>query len=559
MKRVVATLLAAFLVIVCAGCVGIPRSGDVQEGQPVTADDGLDITFIPSGPQPGSTPEQVLRGFIAAASGPQNNFAVAREYLAPRIEREWQPDVSVLVDASAERRFQAEGDSVQLLSVFPDAQVDANGVYERNPSDNPVVLAYGFEQIDGEWRISSAPDGIVLDASTFTTVFGTYALMFFDPTWTYLVPDVRWFPTRASTATTVVKELLDGPSPWLSGGVRTAFPDGTALSTQSVTLDGDVVRMDFSGGFTGENAVAQSRMRAQLAASLTGIGTLGPDSISSQGAVVTIDTLTVPSPRVDARALVLAEDGFGFLSGDVIERIDGLSPAVEGLAPSAVSVGVGLAFAAALTPDGVFIVPSTGDDPLRVDGRGDLVPPTVDPFGYTWSVPSEDPGAVLAFRRDGSSTEVATPWPEASSITSLQVSRDGTRIAALVTTASTTRLVVAAVTRSEPTGPPTAIGDLYELDETTNRPVAVTWVDDRSVAALTEDDEGDGEIEVYTIGSSSMIAPALAGATTVVGANTPQQIRALLGTGEIRVRSGSGWQTRATGIQVLATQLASLG
>lgn len=559
MKRIVAAILAAFVVIVCAGCVGIPRSGDVQEGKPITADDGLDITFIPSGPQPGSTPEQVLRGFIAAATGPQNNYAVAREYLAPEIERSWRPDVSVLVDASAERRFQAEGDAVQLLSVYPDAQVDASGLYERNPSDNPVVLSYGFEQVGGEWRISSAPDGIVLDASTFTTVFGAHALMFFDPTWTYLVPDVRWFPTRASTATTIVKELLDGASPWLGPGVRTAFPDGTALSTQSVTVDGDVVRMDFSSGFTGENAVAQSRMRAQLSASLSGIGTLGPDSISSQGAVVAIDTLTVPSPRVDARALVLAEEGFGFLSGDVVERIDGLSPAVEGLAPTAVSVGVGLAFAAALTADGVFIVPSSGDDPLRVDARERLIAPTVDPFGYTWTVPADDPGAVLAFRRDGSSAEVETPWPEASSIASLQVSRDGTRIAALVTTASTTRLVVAAVTRSEPTGPPTAIGDLYELDETFSSPVAVTWVDDRSVAALTEDDEGDGEIEVYTIGSSSTIAPALAGATTVVGANTPQQIRALLDTGEIRVRSGSGWQTRATGVSVLATQLASLG
>ncbi|RWZ68555.1 hypothetical protein ELQ92_04950 [Labedella populi] len=559
MKRIVASILAAFLVIVCAGCVGIPRSGVVQEGKPITADDGLDITFIPSGPQPGSTPEQVLRGFIAAATGPQNNYAVAREYLAPGIEREWRPDVSVLVDASADRRFEAEGDAVQLLSVYPEAQVDASGLYERNPSDNPVVLTYGFEQVEGEWRISSAPDGIVLDASTFTTVFGAHALMFFDPTWTYLVPDIRWFPTRASTATTVVKELLDGPAPWLSGGVRTAFPDGTALSTQSVTVDGDVVRMDFSSGFTGENAVAQSRMRAQLSASLTGIGMLGPDSISSQGAVVDIDILTVPSPRVDARALVLAEEGFGFLSGDVVERIDGLSPAVEGLAPSAVSVGVGLAFAAALTTDGVFVVPSGGEDPLRVDARGRLIAPTVDPFGYTWSVPQDDPGAILAFRRDGSSTPVETPWPEASSITSLQVSRDGTRIAALVTTASTTRLVVAAVTRSEPAGPPTAIGDLYELDETLGSPLAVTWVDDRTVASLTEDEEGDGEIEVYTIGSSSTIAPALAGATTVVGANTPQQIRALLETGEIRVRSGSGWQTRATGILVLATQLATLG
>lgn len=558
MKRVLSAVLAVLVLVVCAGCVGIPRSSDVQAGKPITTDDDLDITFIPSGPQAGSTPEQVLRGFIAAATGSQNNYAVAREYLAPGISESWQPDKSVLVDTASERRFQANGDTTQRLSVYPEAQVDERGLYERNPSDNPVQLDYRFEEVDGEWRISSAPDGIVLDSDTFMTVFGAHALMFFDPTWTYLVPDIRWFPTRASTATTVVKALLDGPSSWLSQGVRTAFPDGTSLSAQSVVVDGDIVRMDFSGGFVGENALGQSRMKAQLSASLAGIGTLGPDSISAAGAVVSIDTLTVPSPRVDARALVLSEEGFGYLTSDGVERIDGVSDDVEELSPSAVSVGVGAAFAAALTGDGLYIATGQGE-PLRVDSRADLIVPSVDPFGFTWSVPADDPGAVIAFQRDGSLTEVTTPWPEASSIASLQVSRDGTRVAALITSGSSTRLVVGAVVRAEPGGAPTAIGDLHELDETSNEPRALTWVDDRSVATLTQADDGTGEIEVQTIGSTATPAPSLDGATMIVGANTAQQVRALLDSGEVRVRSGSGWQTRATGIQVLATQLASLG
>jgi hypothetical protein len=558
MKRLLSALLAALVLVVCAGCVGIPRSSEVQAGKPVTTDDDIDITFIPSGPQAGSTPEQVLRGFIAAASGPQNNYAVAREYLAPSIAQSWQPDKSVLVDTSAERRFQAAGETKQRLSVYPEAQVDASGMYERVPSENPVPLEYAFEEVDGEWRISVAPDGIVLDSSTFATVFGAHALMFFDPTWTYLVPDIRWFPTRASTATTIVKALLDGPAPWLSSGVRTAFPDGTSLSAQSVIVDGDVVRMDFSGGFVSENALGQSRMKAQLSASLSGIGTLGPDSILAAGAVVAIDTLTVPSARVDARALVLSDDGFGFLTSDGIERVDGISPDIEDLAPTAVAAGGGLAFAAALTGDGVFVTTGEGD-PLRVDARSRLIAPSVDPFGYTWVVPADDPSAVIAYERDGTSSPVTTSWPEAGSITSMQVSRDGTRVTALITSGTTTRLVVAAVNRSEPGGAPTGIGDLHELDETVNEPRAVTWVDDRSVATLTETAEGAGEITVHTIGSITTPAPSLDGATMIVGANTAQQVRALLDSGEVRVRSGSGWQTRATGIRVLATQLASLG
>jgi hypothetical protein len=553
------SLVLVLVLLACTACVGIPRSGAVQAGRSVATDEDIDITFIPSGPQPGSTPEQVLRGFIAAATGPQNDYAVAREYLAPDLAESWQPDASVLVDTSADRRFETRVDETARLSVFPAAQVDGDGLYQPNPSDNPVDLDYAFEEIDGQWRISSAPDGIVLDSSTFATVFSAHSLMFFDPTWTYLVPDVRWFATRPSTATEVVQELLDGPSAWLSPGVRTAFPDGTSLASETVTVDGDAVRMNFSGGFVGENAIAQSRMKAQLSASLTGIGTVSQDSIAVEGAIVSIDTLSVPVPRVDARALVLSQEGFGYLSGGGVERIAGVSDGIESLSPSAVSMGVGSAFAAALASGGVYVVPADGSAPVNVDARAGLIAPSVDPFGYTWSVPRDDPSALVAFDRDGGSTPVTTSWPEASSIAAFQVSRDGTRVAALVSSGGVTRVVVAAVTRSEPGGAPTGIGDLFEVGETVDTPVALTWVDDGSFATLVHGDGGDGRIEIHTIGSRSEVAPALSDATTIVGVNTPQQVRALVGSGEIRVRSGSGWQTRATGVQVLATQLATLG
>ena len=60
------------------------------------------------------------------------------------------------------------------------------------------MLTYSFVQENGEWRISGGPDGIVLSQSSFSVVFTERALYFFDPTYTYLIPDVRWFASRAT-------------------------------------------------------------------------------------------------------------------------------------------------------------------------------------------------------------------------------------------------------------------------------------------------------------------------------------------------------------------------
>ena len=80
-------------------------------------------------------------------------------------------------------------------------------------------------QVDGEWRISKLPDGTAIPEETFKVIYGAYPIYFYDPTFTYAVPDVRWF-IKKKTVKSMTSALLGGPAPYLKGAVVSAFPSG---------------------------------------------------------------------------------------------------------------------------------------------------------------------------------------------------------------------------------------------------------------------------------------------------------------------------------------------
>lgn len=555
--RSIAVAVAASLLL--AGCSGIPQSGAPRIGQPVTGAEDPEVQFIADSPQAGATQEQILRGFIDAASSPREDYATAREYLAPTIRSTWNPDLNVIVDEAAQRSYLAVDDISMQLTVAPLAEVNAQGEYAEFSTRTPLTQGYSFTEVKGEWRISVAPDRVILDSQRFEDVFSSYALTFFDPSWTYLVPDLRWFPSRASTGTRIVKALLDGPSPLLAGAVTTAFPEGTALTRSAVPVVGDVAQVDLSSDAFQADEVTLQRMQAQLTGSLTGVSAINSVSITVNNSTENIPAVTVTPPRTDPRALVLSEDGFGFLSsGDTLERLPGISDQVEALRPDSVVVDAAHSLAAARTADGIWALRSGGAEPLRVDGRPGLVPPSLDPFGYIWSVPGSDPAALIVSRSDGAQMAVQTSWPEASAILSLAVSRDGTRALALVTVGNEPRLVVAGIQRDRD-DMPVSLGDPQVLAVGTGAAVTTTWVDDLTVATLTRAPDGTTSIVKQVIGGQSEVLQGPSGAVALVSGTGLRQLRAVVTGGNLAALRTSAWQVVGTGISLLATQLGSPG
>jgi hypothetical protein len=531
----------------------------VHEGQAAPQGDGPAAVFLPSRPQKDAPQESILRGFIEAASSPENKYAIAREFLTPGFREQWKPDAGVTVDGGGVIvPTSIDADTMQV-SVDPVAEVNASGEYRELDSSKPTPLRYSFAKVDGQWRISDAPDGIVIDETTFSYVFSPQALYFFDPSLTYLVPDLRWFPRGATAPTRIVKALLAGPAAWLDHAVVTAFPDGTELTADAVQVVGRDAKVDLNQEALSADRITAERMKYQLENSLpTGmsvtvtvnqnaqdIGELGPDAPEAD-------------PRIDARPLILRHDSFGFLpsAGTQLEPLAGISEAIAGLAPTAVSVSPEQSRAAALTASGVYGV-DAGKKPQLLDPRSGLIAPSIDTFGYVWSVPAGRPDELVVYSPAGDAVPLKTPWKEFTGITSLKVSRDGTRLIAVLRSATETRFLVAAITRDN--GRPTGVGDPLLLASDIGTAVDAAWIDGLTVAVLTTQPDAQPRILTQQIGGLRTPLEAPPGSVAMAGGNTLRELRTLTSDGGLEVQRGVGWQERIDGVTLVATQQGVAG
>lgn len=557
------------LALALVGCAGIPRAGSVQAGQAITqaGDNGFELNYSPSGPIAGASQEEILRGFIDAASSPQQGYAIAREFLAPDFASSWKPDENVTVDQESGRSFTSLDPATMQLAVSPVADVDASGNYTTVDATTPVTFHYRFASVTidkkKEWRITAAPNGTVLDQAKFSNVFTAHPLYFFNPSFTYLVPDLRWFPSRLSTATRIVKALLAGPSTWLgSQAVVSAFPSGTQLSLDSVPVTSSRAQVDLSAEANGADQTTMQRMKLQLAKSLIDVTSVSSVQVSIQGNPKSIEDLppgAVPlvNPAIDIRPLVVRTGTFGFLSGNDMKQIPGLSAKVAALKPAAVTVSADQNTAAVLAAAGVFEVRSATDAPALVDARQGLIAPSLDNYGYVWSVPANAPGQLMALAPDGTQTPVQTPWPDATSIVSLQVSRDGTRLIALLRTGSVTRFVATSILRGGDHNAPKQLGQPLELTDGGGTPLAATWIDELTVATLSTLPSGDNRIVVQQLGGQSSSVAGPAHAVTLVGAGSTSRYWVRTADGTVQGARGTGWQQKADGVSVIATQLGT--
>ena len=145
--------------------------------------------------------------------------------------------------------------------------VDADGVATQMPEGTKENIPVTLTQVDGEWRISKLPDGTAIPEETFKVIYGAYPIYFYDPTFTYAVPDVRWF-IKKKTVKSMTSALLAGPAPYLKGAVVSAFPSGMKLARESVPVVSGAAQVDLSAKELTE-ASTEDRLRMQTQLALT--------------------------------------------------------------------------------------------------------------------------------------------------------------------------------------------------------------------------------------------------------------------------------------------------
>ncbi|AYF97159.1 LpqB family beta-propeller domain-containing protein [Protaetiibacter intestinalis] len=546
--RMTAALLAGLVAL--TGCAGIPTGGPVGTAQLSSGDDGGDLVTIAEGPQPGASPEQLLANFLTAQRAPSGDYSVARLFLTDEFRTVWSPTERVLISNSPTTPTAVAEGSLRL-TVNVQAFVNSTGNYSELAKPEAQSLDYEFaKNADGEWRIASAPAGILLSTTQFATTFGAYPLYFFEPSGAFLVPDVRWFPDTASRPERIVTELLAGQSTWYQNGVLvTAFPSGTKV--QDVTIDSGTASVDLSSEVAAQPADARWRMQQQLVASLA-LGDVSSVQLTVGGLPIEVGSGTKPEwvLSVSSSPAGLADGSFGFLSAGGARSIPGISSTVEGLVPLGATLGRDATSAAVRTASGAWLVPADGD-PALLDPRSGIVDPGLDVQGYLWSAVAADPHSIVAYAADGTPHPLSTPYLEGE-IRALHVSRDGSRLLVGTQGDAGPAVTIVGIVR-DADGVPVGLGEPLELVVGEAPLLDATWVDASTVAVLSQ--EGDEtRVDLYRIGGRHESYGTVAQGVQLVGGNLADGLRVRGADGTVWRHSASGgWQSTGLVVSFLAT------
>lgn len=434
--------MAAVVLFVVSGCATIPTSGPVGKSDPLPPrGNSVNVNFQQFSPVDGASPESIIRGFIESGTGVNDNFQVARQYLTSGLAQSWAPDKRTLVytDTFSVEPTADKGSYTLGFEVI--STVDGTGVLTPAEQGSTERVSIELVQVEGQWRISKAPDGLVLSEATFQTLFSPVSLYFYDPTFTYGVPDVRWLAGRSTrTSTSIVQAMLNGPAPYLKGAVVSAFPNGITLERDSVPVTDGVAKIGLTAGPLLETSVKQrQQMRAQMLTTLqkslntvTEVKFLADEREIDMGGPGDIANPMIVENAVPPTQVALAKNELVSFDGTKIAPIPDMV-SVQGLAPAVPAVsysGRNFAFRAGAGNQIYSVVP--GQQPVLAIAGVALTPPSFGPNGWLWSAAGDGSGTVIAIQPDdggalGKPVVITVPWLVGHQVSTLRISRDGTR------------------------------------------------------------------------------------------------------------------------------------
>lgn len=553
---------ASFLLLL-TGCAAIPTSGAVLNSNVQDDTQTTNLRYYPASPVPGASREEVVQGFIDAGTGLQNNFAVARQFLTVAEASHWQPGKRVLI-TDGQVSMRSPGQSRVTVNVSVTGEIDEHGVYTERVSGKPTTLSFELTEENGQWRISEAPDGIVLLRQPFTDLFRATPLTFYDVQRRYLTTDLRWFPRDSDIIGRTVSELLAGPAQWLYPGaaVTSAFPPQTRLLSP-VTVSGGEATVNLSNEASASAEAGDlSLMRLQLEQTLGGFTEVTSVSMRVNNARIDAaaptDSEVVRRPDVNSLPLVYQQGHLGYLGTDSLIRPAGADrvDAVAGeLQPLRGALSASRKTATLLTERGTYVLRYGDAEATLVDSRGGQVEPALDNWDWVWTQSTTQNGLYVSQIGGGTMFELPLPTGVARNFTSHQVSRDGTKLAVLFTTREGVTLAIMPILRKG--GEPDALGDpllvpMPTAEETAND---VAWVDGNSVAMLVNNSSGSTEVRLYRVGGELTSLGTIPNAMQVAGANTLAGMRVVDKQGVVYAPRGTRWQASTATVNFLFAQM----
>ncbi|GAA4833897.1 LpqB family beta-propeller domain-containing protein [Luteimicrobium xylanilyticum] len=573
-SRAALVVLVAAVVGVLAACSSLPVTGGVHAGTTAVPGPGPVYLGTPDSPQEGASPLDIVRGFIdAQAAGVGDDFTVAKEYLAPDVTG-WDPWDSVTVFSGeptlAQRQTAPAGGGNKAPASTPTpgtrtvvhgelaslATVASDGEFQQEAPDRTKDLTFTLEaDSDGQWRITELDDGISMSAANFEYVYRSVSVYFPSMDHQMLVPDVRWFPQRTAQ-TQAVQAVLQGPVAWLRDSVDSVVPEGTTLSVDAVAVDEDgVATVDL----TAPALSASGTDRAVLLQQLTTVLTQFPQ-VRSVRLEVAGSPLKVTGPASLSRDPSPGDDPY-VVTDHKVRRLDAASGKQEALAgtvatPSDVTaLAVGTNGSPAVVRVGSkSLVQVSGDARRTLLTGDDVAGPSVDRFRWVWSARGDDAGYLELFDKDGAHTRLAVTWLQGRRVLSLQVSRDGARVALVTSGATGVQVDLAGVARSG-AGVPVRLSDPVAVGATITDARQVVWVDEDDLAVLGRTGSGTSPtVNIVPVADYARSLSSVSDVASIASGRGESALYAVTTSHELfgRRATGATWLSVAKGIEAAA-------
>jgi hypothetical protein len=487
--------------MVLSACATLPTVSSNQLGPEINQGTGAEtLYYSPNGPVVDSTQEQIISDFFYAGNGPQEDYAVAREFLTPSFASKWKPTNETLIQTGSTRVVSNFGTKVQIMVPY-DAKIAADGTYRSTPGATQIIEVK-LLQVSGQWRISSAPNLTILLRPNFDVLFDPVSIYFWDKSFSFLVPEVRWFPTRAAIATRITNAILAGPSEWLAPAVQTIIPPGTKLNINSVTVTSGVAAVDFSAKALEVPEWKRPYLKSQLVATLGELEGVSDVSISIQRTKQEIATGSSGMPSTPSNLpIALTTSGLVRLVGTSTLEISKVASLIEAGSPKGFAMSSDESLLA-LQSNGAIYAYDLGlltAKSVEIDNRTGLINPTIDPFGRFWTVTDRKGASFRISTLNGTELTLPNPLGYAASVKSIAMSPEGSRLAILYRERSVTHLVVASVVRDE-AGSVIEFGDVTEVSGFDSETDSISWVDRIRLIGLHRDSGGNQAVLTSIVG-----------------------------------------------------------
>ncbi len=441
--RVVRSLAAVAGCALLAGCVSMPTDGPVRESKVSAAtDDVPGISFDPRPPRAGESAVDIVEGFLEAMKATPISMTVARQFLSGEAADLWAPEQQVITYAEPGN---PSGEATVRVPLTDVNLYDDRGAWQRTQASR--VLQVGLVQEDGEWRIDSLPDALIVPDSWFDDWYQRSSLHYFDPTSQALVAEPVFVPRGEPFASSLVRGLVTQPPPELQDVVRTYFPAGTRDGL-SVPIASGIAAVSLSGDPDAVDEETGSRMLAQLASTLgqeqqvraitlsVGGRAINPPEGSTRGNLDAGEPYD-PDGQRPVTDLYALDEG-RVVSGTLGAFEDTLGPlGDEGTDQRSIGVSISASHVAGVSAGGteLYLAPTeapNGDVTTPVTGAVDLAAPHWDYRDRVWVLDRNGGRARVVVVVDGSADRVDVPGITGLDVRELLVSRDGTRLVAVV-------------------------------------------------------------------------------------------------------------------------------